>query len=445
MGCLNIFFLSFGFGGLALFLACGPQVTTPTRSEQATTPGHAKRAITQPDPLLDSQLLDIVLVASVDGTIHALNRSTGDALWLISDKTASQPTLAPLVRSSRIYHDPNDGAFQETYIVEPQSGDIYVMAAPSGPLQRFPFSVPELVDLSPFTFAVTDDPRVFVGRKETSMSVVELETGKIRATAGSACASDSFKDLRQADDWDDLDGNKPQMSKHTEVFIGRTDYHISIHTRPLNAHHPVQNLSFSAYGPDIGDNLLQAGYTNTKDDVYIQSLPNGEIISFKASPGEPNKQDSASSPVLWTYKFKNPVVAIYDILRAPDPPSTFVLLQPRPQLSAILPQLNLATSMDQSPHIDSVYIGMIKETGSLFAMSPDRFPLVLFSGGGGNKNDPKLPAEKEPQVELDVVISAREQREQCLVGFRPLESGDGHSPEMRLKRLLNGVPGVLNS
>ncbi|KAJ7625015.1 hypothetical protein DFH06DRAFT_1339801 [Mycena polygramma] len=459
---------------------------TPTGSIQSRS-GQAKRADSHPDPLQESQLLDIVLVASVDGTIHALNRSTGHALWPISDKSASQPTLAPLVRASRIHHDSDGRAFQETYIVEPQSGDIYVMATPSSPLKRFPFSIPELVDMSPFSFADAGDHRVFVGSKETSMLVVELETGKIKATAGSTCTSGSFKDLCQADsslkddkslaptlDLDELDGTKPQMSKPTEVLIGRTDYHISIHTRPLNAHHPVQNLSFSTYGPNIRDNVLQSLYKNTADDVYMQSLPNGETISFKASRGEANKQDSASGSVLWAYKFSNPIVAIFDVLRTQDLPSTFVLLQSRPQLSAILPQLNHATSMDQPPNIDSVYIGMVEETGSLFAMSPDRFPLVLFSGGVGRKNGPKLPAGKEPHLELpgeiDAVTAARKQREQamkernygdehdrcrdrtsmytdrrCLVGFRPLEGGDGDSPGMRLKRLLDGVPGVLNS
>ncbi|KAJ7702844.1 hypothetical protein B0H14DRAFT_3030337, partial [Mycena olivaceomarginata] len=39
------------------------------------------------------------------------------------------------------------------------------------------------------------------------------------------------------------------MSKPTEVFIGRTDYHITIHTRPSSKHRiPVQNLSFSTMG-----------------------------------------------------------------------------------------------------------------------------------------------------------------------------------------------------
>ncbi|KAJ7135397.1 hypothetical protein C8R43DRAFT_1072529 [Mycena crocata] len=468
-----------------LFLACCAEIvnlrTSHTSNVQSLS-GPAKRDSPNPDPLGDSELLDIVLVASVDGKFHALNRTTGHSLWSMSSFTSSsnsisQPsTLAPLVRTSHIDHDPDltdEGAYQETYIIEPQSGDIYVMATPSSPLQRFPFSMSELVDMSPFSFSSTDDHRVFVGRKETSLLVVELETGNIKATIDSECPWDPFEDLRDDDevDLDELDGSKPQMSKPTEVFIGRTDYHITIHTRPSNKHKiPVQNLSFSTYGPNNQDNVLQASYRNTKDDAYIQSLPNGEIISFRAR-GEA-QQNSASESVLWASKFNNPIVAIFDVLRTPGqhPPNTFVLLQPRPLLSTILPKLNHA-SMDQLPHLESAYIGLVEETGSLFAMSPDRFPMVAFSGGKKTRIKTIEPPLHDPLVELpsdiDAVTAARKQREKamrerdygseddrchdrsslytdrrCLVGIRRLEGGDGDGPENRMRRLIDGVPTV---
>jgi len=291
-----------------------------------------------PDSNLD--LLDIVLVASVDGKFHALNRSSGHILWSMSSSPSSTSisapsTLAPLVRTTHIDHDPDltdDSTRQELYVIEPQSGDIYVMATPTSPLQRFPFSMSELVDMSPFSFSGDEDRRVFVGRKETSLLLIELETGKVKATLNSECPWDSSEDL-QADevDLDELDGSKPQMSTPTEVFIGRTgelvhylfkkktcsnlkiqDYYISIHTRPLDPNLPrlpVQNLSFSIYGPNNQDNHLQASYRRTKDDAYIQSLPNGEIISFKArTRGDTGStSDSSNSHLLWAQPFTNPM------------------------------------------------------------------------------------------------------------------------------------------
>ncbi|KAJ7704263.1 hypothetical protein B0H14DRAFT_3526688 [Mycena olivaceomarginata] len=160
-----------------------------------------------------------------------------------------------------------------------------------------------------------------------------------------------------------------------QVVVGRTDYHVTIHTRPSDKHKlgPAQMLAFSTYGPSSRDNVLQRSYRNTKDGVYIQSLPNGEIISFKA------RGEGEDHSVLWGCKFKSPIVAIFDVLRNPTHHDTFVLLQPRPRLSAILPHLAQTTSMDKLPHLGSAYVGLVEETGSLFAMGPDRFPLVAFT------------------------------------------------------------------
>ncbi|KAJ7326429.1 hypothetical protein DFH08DRAFT_816747 [Mycena albidolilacea] len=469
-----------------LLCACRAEVDLQTYTNNVQSLSEpAKRETPTPDQLGDSELLDIVLVASVDGKFHALNRTTGHTLWSMSSFSSSSTTvsppssLAPLVRTRHIDQDPDltdDNAYQETYIIEPQSGDIYVMATPTSPLQRFPFSMSELVDMSPFSFsAAADDHRVFVGRKETSLLVVELETGNIKATIDSACPWDPFEDLREDDevDLDELEGSKPPMSKPTEVFIGRTDYHITIHTRPSNKHRiPVQNLSFSTYGPNNQDNILQGSYRNTKDDAYIQSLPNGEIISFKARGESSATEDHSDHSILWGLKFNNPIVAIFDVLRNPTLHNTFVLLQPRPQLSAILPKLTHATSMDQLPHLQSAYIGLVEETGSLFAMSPDRFPLVVFSGGGGGARKPRVikvidEGPRELPSDVDAVTEERKRREKamkernygsedarcldrsslytdrrCLVGIRPLEGGDGDGPENRLKRLIDGAPTV---
>ncbi|GLB39832.1 putative protein with domain in protein kinases, N-glycanases and other nuclear proteins [Lyophyllum shimeji] len=424
-------------------------------------------------------LLDIVLVASVDGKFHALNRTSGHTLWSMSSSPSSTSisapaTLAPLVRTAHVDHDPDltdETTPQELYVIEPQSGDIYVMATPTSPLQRFPFTMSELVDMSPFSFNGPEDRRVFVGRKETSLLLIELETGKIKATLNSECAWDQTRTDEEENgevDLDELDGTKPPLSTPTEVYIGRTDYHISIlpgpHPHNRNSAHlkpPIQNLSFSVYGPNNKDNHLQAIYRRTKDDAYIQSLPNGEIMAFKAKPrGE--SLDSGSSPLLWGRTFPAPIVAIFDVLYKPNSHSrnnALVLLQPRPLLEDVIPNITPDTRL---PNRKSAFVGMVQETGSLFAMSPARFPLVAFGGSERPPNyrliDAATPSEAMDLDELppavDAITKARKYKEQmrawdrdecrgagmytdrrCLVGVRPLEEGDGE--EGRLKRLLD--------
>lgn len=115
-------------------------------------------------------------------------------------------------------------------MIEPQSGDIYVMSSPDSPLQRLPFSMAQLVDMSPFSFSGDEDRRIFVGSKQTSLLLVELETGRIKATMDPTCPWQGFEDLAdpQGIDLDELEGSEPSKvtSSPREVYIGRTGKHI---------------------------------------------------------------------------------------------------------------------------------------------------------------------------------------------------------------------------
>ena len=180
----------------------------------------------------DLETLDIVLLASVDGNLHALNRSSGTILWSMSSNSPNSPsTLAPLVRTQQavILDDESDDSHQEYYVIEPQSGDIYVMSPKSEPLQRLPFSMSALVDMTPFRLLGEEDTKTFIGRKETSLLLIELETGRIKQTISSECPwneyEDPFEGLREAEEaleFDEQDGRPPKPRKPTEVLVGRT-------------------------------------------------------------------------------------------------------------------------------------------------------------------------------------------------------------------------------
>ncbi|KAF5323103.1 hypothetical protein D9611_009216 [Ephemerocybe angulata] len=406
------------------------------------------------DVAKDLELLDIVLVATVDGKFHALNRTSGYTLWSMasasplgnSNNTPAGPsTLAPLVRTQHQDYDPDefdDSTMQETYIIEPQSGDIYVMTSPNSPLQRFPFSMAELVDMSPFTAPTDGERRMFIGRKETSLILLELETGKIKATLNSECPpyEDNVADLL-----DELEDDDSRMPATTEVFIGRTDYHISIYNKVPGTRQAVQNLSFSVYGPNNKDNVLQASYRNTRDNAYIQSTGDGEIMSLKS------KGDSRFE-AMWGRNLDVPVVAVFDVLKGATPlqhhPHAFVLLQPRPRLQDIVPT---------APHLAqrSAFIGMVEETGSLYALSPSQFPLVGLGSGGHSRNGRTIGSTNSKGEYKSVDELARQRKKdakaqqlceenpgdrRCLLGMHPLDTSDGHMS--RMKRLLEGPKSV---
>lgn len=153
-------------------------------------------------------------------------------------------------------------------------------------------------------------------------------------------------------------------------------------------------------------------------------------------------------------------VAVLDIVKTPGRHSPMVLLQPSPRLQDVFPSMDLSDTTKlnhQLPNLDSAYVGVLEETGSLFAMSSDRFPLVAFGDANPNSMHPlidpppgtPLSTEATPKSNVDEITKARKLRElcdsgsldlRCLTGIRKLES----SSRSRLSRLLDAAP-VLQS
>ncbi|KAF8065171.1 hypothetical protein FPV67DRAFT_172192 [Lyophyllum atratum] len=235
--------------------------------------------------------------------------------------------------------------------------------------------------MSPFSYDSTGGNRVFTGVRTKSFLLLDLETGEIKPTHAyhSKCVQEQNTDAWVgAMDLDDLDDCNPDPPRPSEVCITRADYNVSVYAGSYDpgSEPPVQNLSFSAYGFIDRDQRPQAAYRQTKDDVYIQSLPSGEILSFKArSGGETAGQ--RDSQLLWRCTFNAPIVTIFDVLTSQESrDDILVLLQPRPHLQGVLPDLTDTRLSDRK----SAFVGMVKETGSLFVMSPARFPHVLIGG-----------------------------------------------------------------
>lgn len=412
------------------------------------------------------EVLDTVILASVDGQFHALSRISGQKLWSMSLPTGDSvpASLGPLVRTQHIKPDldSEESNESELYIIEPQSGDIFVMTSPDGPLQRLPYPMARLAEMTPFSIEDEHVTRTFVAKKESSLLLVELETGRIKAALNSECPWDPFEDLAEDPeeeelDLDELDGTKPPKPKKTsqEIMIGRTDYHVTITTMPKDKklpRPPKQHLAFSTYGPNKGDAELQEHYRRTADDLYIQPLPSGEVMAFKA-PEMGNSAPRTHSPYVWSSKFKEPIVAVLDVVRSSSKPGPFVLLQPRPRLQNIYSQMDLSSEsaiQSQLPNIDSAYVGIVTQTGALFAMSPETYPFMAFgfSDPGVQRHnliDPPSGSPIPSTGDVDSITRARKLRELCsgpyrdsicFTGMHHMESSD----RSRYTRLLEAAP-----
>ena len=128
-------------------------------------------------------------------------------------------------------------------------------------------------------------------------------------------------------------------------------------------------------------------------------------------------------------------VAIFDVVKSARRTSPFVLLQPRLPLRDIIPVQR------EYPNDETAFVGLVPETGSLFALGPDNFPLVAFSG--------PVSAQKVGSIEgtsdEGVLISHEDSKLQCYedttdrrcqTGVRALRTDSAS----RIARLLDGVP-----
>lgn len=207
----------------------------PTRPHPSTAPDNADVEL-----LNGLRLLDTVLLASIDGRFHAVNRTNGRPIWSMEDDAELAPSQGILHNLVRTDHnlqsiDTLEQDNKELYIIEPQSGDIFILdpdtddgastslrpfsllllthTFPIEPLRRLPYTVPQLVELSPFSF---DDPnRVFVGKKETSIIEVDIDEGIVKSV------------MSGTNDWlhegeDDSDDDGWSRAAKRIVQIGRT-------------------------------------------------------------------------------------------------------------------------------------------------------------------------------------------------------------------------------
>ncbi|KDN52510.1 hypothetical protein K437DRAFT_254094 [Tilletiaria anomala UBC 951] len=377
----------------------------------------------------DLKLLDIAMVTCTDGSLHGVERDTGNKVWSITSQASQiQSDFGPSIRSSygprklsfaemmgeaRIF-DPAKGASEDSglYVLEPTgNGDIYILvatgrdthdadAAPhvEGPrrglkLRKLPLNVPQLITLSPFSFP-GDDSRVFIGKKESRLVEVNARTGEIGAIYGGDAifpASPERQNHEQNHRLSDhqLRVNPGDPSSEGEwALIGRTDYSLSIHAK----HDPsyTQTLHLSLYTPNLADRDILSAWSsmNYPDSRRLLSLPEeSSLLCLDMSSSR--SHETKSEGALWTSNFESSVASIFDFVKVE--PSTgqdgnatpHSASRSRPVLIPH-PTVDVSSIIIEHParsHLEGdakdIFLGFSGD--SLFAMSSDRYPLVVLS------------------------------------------------------------------
>ncbi|WFD25763.1 non-specific serine/threonine protein kinase [Malassezia nana] len=315
--------------------------------------------------------------------------------------TYDSRTIEQLAKDAMSHGDPTlIQALQGTglYIVEPTSGgNLYLLRIPAGAshpqLEKLPFSLPDLVTLSPFSLS-SDDTRIFVAEKHTSLVELNVFTGSIRALYSSRestyVSSETQGSPYYASTEHNHEGAPPDDDDALEspwVYIGRTDYTLRVHVR--GQPHAMQTLHYRSYAPNKADQdvigLWQQTMQPADHRAIIASPQNSTLVCFDLRLARnPSRFTSQPiPPILWSSTLTAEAIDVFDVVFAPPVMTSLdvPLLRPVivPHSTGILPAI---LSQQRRPHRSDnqagAYLG-ISPQGSLFAMGSDHFPLAAFA------------------------------------------------------------------
>lgn len=308
--------------------------------------------------LQDWGVEDFVLLATVDGHVHARDRNTGDRRWEWDGE-------GPLVET--VYHknEPEDGEDDEEsaeadhlWIVEPsESGKIYVYTpGPNGGIQSLGLTVKQLVeDYSPFK---SPDPFVvYTGEKKNQLYTVDARTGVLRERFHSG--GSSYYNNARCKLPNEFGNENPEC--RGSLTLARAEYTVYIHGRRTGK--PICTIKYFEWNMNNRDRDLHSQYTSTMDNIYVYSRYDGSIFAWDHTL----KEDEIPTRLpLYQAKFSAPVVQVFDVARPFDDDSG------DPSL-IILPQPTQPSFLDDKTEF--VWVNCT-EAGSWYAMSELHYPAV---------------------------------------------------------------------
>lgn len=202
----------------------------------------------------------LLFISTLDGTMHAVKKQTGDVRWSLKEDAVIQTPV--FLRPGAIF------------IPDPKDGSLYAFGSAHDGLKKLPFTIPELVRASPCR---SSDGILYTGRKTDVWYAIDLDTGIKQQTLK-------------------LDGTEtvcPMMSnKRAPVFLGRTEYMITMYDS--KSREKRWNATFHDYSSHLAQDV-------DYDLHHMCSSSDGFMVTMDASTGE----------ILWTKNYGSPVVGIY--------------------------------------------------------------------------------------------------------------------------------------
>lgn len=310
--------------------------------------------------LQDWEVEDFVLLATVDGSIHARDRNTGVPRWELEVEN-------PMVETRYYPQNQSDSEgrrpeYDFLWIVEPsRDGDIYVYSHASNGLQKLHMTVKQLAeDMSPYESV--DPAVVYNAEKKTRLYTIDAATGRITKVFGTGTTfGKSYQSCPRSTGLESLE--EEECGPSASFVLGRTEYTITIQNRDTTE--PICTLMYSEWGPNNRDGDLHSQYSTTMDHKYVYSLHDGRIFGLDYS-------EMAERQKAYTQKLSSPVARVFDVARPlgmdERDPQLIVLQQP---IRPLYEELNAHTLIDRN----RIFVNHT-EAGGWFAMSETAYPLV---------------------------------------------------------------------
>nr|XP_006813336.1 PREDICTED: LOW QUALITY PROTEIN: serine/threonine-protein kinase/endoribonuclease IRE1-like [Saccoglossus kowalevskii] len=201
----------------------------------------------------------VLLVSTLDGRMHAVNKNTGITLWTLKE----DPVLKV----------PSEYARGPSFLPDPKDGSLYALGTEG--LKKLPFTIPELVSAAP---CKSTDGLLYTGRKTDIWIAVDPLTGEKQQTLT----------------MDGSDTTCPS-SGSASLYLGRTEYTITMFDSTTREKR--WNVTFMDYSSHVATD-------NSKYDLFhFSSSSDGQLVTLNRKSGD----------ILWDGNYGSPVVAMYSL------------------------------------------------------------------------------------------------------------------------------------
>lgn len=329
----------------------------PVESYSGLTSLHSARL------LQDWEVENLILLATIDGTIHARDRKTGIERWSLGIPNS------PMIET--IHHKLNRSHLESPqyeddymFIVEPsKDGNLFLQHKdPRIGLQRLGVTVKSLASDEPTI--MEDPPLVTISSQRTTAYIVDAATGHIIQEFDTLAPFSNNDQSRSCRRLSGFELDDPACEPLGELNLGRIEYTVQIshkYTRQL-----LCTIRFAEWLPNKADSDLQDQYIAPLDSYHIQSLYNGRIIGFNTDSIQPRA---------FKLDLDTPVARVFDVVRPIDhteqTPKLVLLTRPSDSALTSSPEI----WRNEMQRADRVFVNKT-ETGVWYAMSELSYPGV---------------------------------------------------------------------